>query len=180
MFSYQLKIPKERVAVLIGEGGSTKRVIEKETKSIIEVDSHEGDVTVSGDEPLLLYSAQLIIKAIARGFNPEIALRLLKQDYAFEIINLHDYNPKQNHQVRLKGRVIGQGGKSRRVIEELAECNISVYGKTISIISSMDTMPLAKHSVESLLKGANHSTVYKWLERKRRDLRFERSLGREP
>ena len=47
-YKYDIKIPKERVAVLIGKKGETKRLIENETATKIEVDSQEGDVTISG------------------------------------------------------------------------------------------------------------------------------------
>ena len=52
--------------------------------------------------------------AIARGFNPELSLLLLKPDYAFEIVQIKDYAKTKNSMLRLKGRVIGQEGKSRK------------------------------------------------------------------
>lgn len=178
MFSYDLKIPKDRIAVLIGAKGKTKRRIEQETKTDIVIDSEEGEITVSGEDGVLLYTAQQVVKAIARGFNPKVALRLLKQDYAYELITIRDFHPKQEHQVRLKGRVIGQGGKSRRVIEDLTESNISVYGKTVGIIAPTEMIGLAKRAVEMLLDGSNHSTVFRWLELKRRDLKRQQVLGK--
>ena len=72
---------------------------------------------------------------------------------------------------RLKGRVIGREGKSRQIIEELSETNISVYGKTIGIIGSTESASIARQAVESLLKGATHASVFKFLEKKRRDLK---------
>ena len=45
-YSYELKIPKDRVAVLIGMKGNVKKAIEEETKSKINVDSKEGDIFV--------------------------------------------------------------------------------------------------------------------------------------
>ncbi len=180
MFSYEVRVPKERVAVVIGHNGESKRALEEATKTRIEVDSQEGLVTVSGEEAVLLYTAQQVIKAIGRGFNPDVAMRLLKQDWAFELIDLSDYSTHKNHQLRMKGRVIGQGGKARRIIEDLAEASVSVYGKTIAIIAPIETMGMAKNAVESLLEGAKHSTVYKALERKRRELRFARATGTNP
>jgi len=46
----------------------------------------EGDVFVKGEDALGLYSTREIIKAIGRGFNPETAKLLLKQDYSFELV----------------------------------------------------------------------------------------------
>ena len=175
-YSYELKIPRERVAVLIGKEGDVKKSVEAETRTTLKVDSKEGDVFVSGEDALGLYAAREVIIAIGRGFNPEIAMLLLKQDYVFEVINLTDYTRSKDAMLRLKGRVIGKEGKSRRLIEELADAHISVYGKTISIIGIAENSYAAKHAAESLLAGSPHSTVYKWLEKRRRDLKKKEML----
>lgn len=170
-YRYELKIPKERIAVLIGKDGSVKKEIESATKTELKIDSNEGDVFVSGEDALGLYNAREVIKAIGRGFNPEIALLLLKPDYCFEIINMGDFAKSKDNLIRLKGRVIGREGKARRLIEELTESYISIYGKTISIISEPGTAQIAKQAVEALLSGSTHANVYKWLEKKRREIK---------
>lgn len=171
-FAYELKIPRDRVAVLIGKKGELKRQLEHVTKTKIKIDSDEGDVIIKGKDALLLYSCREIAKAIARGFNPEIAMQLLKQDYGIEFISLTDYASTIKELERVRGRVIGEGGKSRRTIEELTFTNISVYGKTIGIIGRLEGIPNARKAVEALLSGRKHGTVYKFLERKRRDMRM--------
>lgn len=171
-YQHELKMPGARVAVLIGKGGSVKKRIEEETKTKLNIDSREGDVFVSGKDALGLYTAREIIKAIGRGFNPEIALLLLKQDNIFEIIDLVDYTGKSKENLlRLRGRVIGKEGKSRKVIEDLTDCHICVYGKTIGMIGLAEKVGIAKQAVESLLKGGAHAKVYKFLEKKRREFK---------
>ena len=76
-FSYEWKIPEERVAVLVGTAGSTKKMLEQQTKCAITV-SKEGDVSITGEDALMLYTTREIVRAIGRGFNPKIALQLLK------------------------------------------------------------------------------------------------------
>ena len=169
-FAYQVKIPKERVAVLIGKKGEVKKQIEETTGIAMEIDSKEGEVNVIGDDALMLYSTREIIKAIARGFNPEIAMLLLKQDYAFEVISLPDFEKKSQF-MRTKGRIIGAEGKTRRIIEEHTECFVSVYGKTVAIIGRSDSIHIARKAVEMIIKGSPHSTVYQWLEKMKRQLR---------
>jgi ribosomal RNA assembly protein len=169
-FSYTLKIPKERVAVLIGKEGSIKKRIEEETAIQIRIDSDEGDVYIKGEDALKLYTCREIIKAIGRGFNPEIALLLLKYDYSFEMISLNEMI-KPSAMERIKGRIIGSDGKSRRTIEELTRCFICVYGKTVGIIGETENVALARRAVESLIQGSPHSSVYKFLERKRREMK---------
>jgi len=172
-FSYDIRIPKDRVAVVIGKSGSTKKQIEEATKTSLKIDSKEGDITVTGSDAIGLYATREIIKAIGRGFNPEIALKLLNQEYAFEVINLGDYIKSQNSAYRVKARVIGSEGKARGIIEELTDCHISVYGKTICIIGEIDRVALARRAVESLLGGSPHANVYRWLEKQRRTLKKE-------
>lgn len=171
-YSYELKVPRNRVAVIIGKEGSVKKDIEESTKTKLNIDSKEGDVFVSGEDALGLYTAREIIKAVGRGFNPDIAKLLLKADYIFEIVDLSEFAGKsKDAMLRLKGRVIGKEGKSRRLIEELTECNISVFGKTIGIIGLPEAAANARQAVESLLRGSTHANVYKWLEKRRRDLK---------
>ena len=170
-FAYDIKIPKERVAVLIGSSGKTKKELEEATKVKITVDSKDGSVLLEGDDALDLYAAKEVIRAVGRGFNPEIAKLLLKQDTMFEIISIADYVKNKNQMQRLKGRVIGSEGKTRSLIEELTECYICIYGKTISIIGTPESVVLAKRAIDSLLAGATHSSVYMWLEKKRREIK---------
>lgn len=171
-FSYEIKIPEERVAVLIGEEGKTKKEIEAETKTQIDITT-DGDVTIAGEDALLLYTAREIVRAIARGFNPKIALLLIKTDYALEMIDMKDIAGKsKNTMLRLKGRVIGKAGKSREEIERLTNTYISVYGKTIGIIGETNMVYVARMAVAMLLQGSMHKTVYQFLEKKKKEMLF--------
>ena len=175
-YSNELKIPKERVAILIGKKGEAKKELEERTKTKIIVDSKEGDIFLSGNDALSLFDVVEVIKAIGRGFNPDIAFLILKQDYVFELINMNDFAKTKNDSVRLKGRVIGSEGKSRNTIEELTETNISVYGKTIGIIGLQENVASARKAIESLLSGSPHSNVFRFLEKNRRIIKSKKVL----
>jgi len=172
-FMYLLRIPKERIAVLIGKNGETKKRLEQETNTRLRIDSKEGEVEVTGKDALGLYSSREIIQAIGRGFNPDFALLLLKQDFAFEQINITDYLKSEDSMQRLKGRVIGQEGKARKYIEEMTQTHISVYGKTIGIIGETEDASIARQAIENLLKGSQHSNVYHWLEKKKKEKKIK-------
>ena len=169
-FEYILKIPKERVAVLIGKKGEAKKQIELALKIHIDVDSKEGDVVITGEDALNVYTAREIIRAIGRGFNPDIAQQLLKVDFGFDLININEYAKTKKDMERLKGRVIGQEGKSRATLEELTGTNICVYGKTVGIIGPFDSIVVARRAIESLLSGSLHSGVYRWIEKRKKEL----------
>ena len=59
----------------------------------------------------------------------------------------------------------------QKTIEDLTETYVSVYGKTIGIIGFSENVAIARKAVESLLSGSPHSTVYKWLEKRRSDMK---------
>ena len=177
-YAYELKIPRERVAVLIGKKGEIKRNIEEETSSNIFVDSKEGEIRITGSDSLGLFSAREIIKAIGRGFSPETAMTILKAENAFELLIISDYAGKsRNSSTRLKGRIIGTEGKTRKHIEDVTETHLSVYGKTVGIIGEVEHVMLARRAIESILAGSTHSSVYKWLEKKKKDFERNRIMG---
>lgn len=179
-FSYTLKVPRDRVGVLIGKKGEIKKHVEEATGTVMEIDSKEGDVVITAIDGLKLYEAREVVRAIARGFNPKTALQLLKGDYALEVVNIADYVGKnQNAGLRLKGRVIGAEGKAKREIERLTNSEISVYGKTVAIIAEIENAMNARRAIQNLLEGATHASVYHFLERKRRERRVARIVGEE-
>src|SRR3989344_9640657 len=170
-FQTEVRIPKERIAVLIGKEGGIKKELEQQTETRIEVDSKEGDIIIHGDDGLKIFEAREIILAVGRGFNPRTALSLLNMDSVFDVINIKDFATTKNSEIRLKSRVIGSEGKTRKLIEELSEAHISIYGKTISLLGRAESVNIAKHAIMMLLRGSPHASVYHWLERKRKTLK---------
>ena len=170
-YTFSVKIPRERIAVLIGKNGSEKREIESLANIRLNINSDEGEVDIYSKDPIGLFTAKEIVKAVGRGFNPKIALQLLKQDYSFEQIVITDYVKHKNHVIRIRARLIGKEGKARTTIENLTETNISVYGKTVCIIGRIEYVSVAKHALISLIQGSPHANVYKYLEKRRREFR---------
>ncbi|MFH1209564.1 MAG: KH domain-containing protein [archaeon] len=166
----QLKIPKDRIPCLIGVKGKDKRNIEKITNTKITVDSKEGDIIIEG-ESLDCFLCKNIVKAISRGFNPKIALHLVNENYTLEIVNMDEFTKgSKNNLIRIRSRIIGTKGKARKTIEQLTETDIIVYGKTVSIIGEQDKVYLAKRAVINLLQGSEHSNVYSFIQRNKKDL----------
>ena len=75
---------------------------------------------------------------------------------------------------RIKGRIIGDGGKARVNMENLSNTNITVYGKTVSVIGEPTQLKLAIDAIELLLGGSMHGYVYKKIEAGRRQEKFAR------
>ena len=177
-----IRIPKERVGVLIGVEGGVKRLIEERLKVGLAVDA-EGEVTISeerAEDPLAGMKAMDVVKAIGRGFSPENAYILFEDMEYLEVIDIKDYCGKKPEQLsRCRARVIGTNGKTRRLIETLTGAHLSIYGGTVGIIGGPEQVEVARTAVDMILRGSEHSTVYRFLERSRPKLRVI-EMGFEP
>lgn len=175
-----LKIPKERIGVLIGHNGETKKKIEELSQTTLEIDSAEGEITIDEHEtsdPLLRLIVEAVVRAIGRGFSPEHAMRLFKEDMDFFIFDIHDYvGKKDTHVRRLKSRIIGTDGKTKRTIENLTGADISVYGHTIALIADFESMDIAKKAIDMILTGRKHAGVYRYVEREMKKSRMGHHL----
>ena len=168
-----MKLSKSRIPIVIGKEGEIKDRIEKALIVKINIDSKTGDCEVLpvmdnlNHNPLNIFTAQKIINAINRGFNPNKAIKLLEEPYDLEILNLLTILGKSDKRIkRMKGRIIGRNGEMRRAIEKFAECFISVYGKTVSIIADYENLQVARKAVKMILNGMPHHSVIKFLEDK--------------
>lgn len=173
-----LRLPKERIGAAIGQEGSVKKEIEEKTETKITLDSESGEVKIEGKNPLGMLKAGEVIKAIARGFSPERAFRLFQEDQFLDVIDIREYVGDSEKSIeRMRGRIIGKDGRAREAIERATGALISVYGKTVGIIGGAEELRFAREALELLLRGAEHSTVYRFLEQKRKENRARRLPG---
>jgi ribosomal RNA assembly protein len=166
----ELKIAGNRVGVLIGKGGTTKKAVEEKTRTTITIDSREGLVTIEGEDTDGFLRGIDVINAINRGFSPERAFTLLDdEDLIFDQIDLSQMADNTRQLDRLRGRIIGKDGRAREQIEDMTETLISVYGKTIAIIGLADKLKVARTAIDMLLSGVPHETVFSFLDKKKRE-----------
>jgi len=175
-----IRIPKERVGILIGPEGKVKQHIEERLQVKLEIDSEDGGVTIVLSEkaidPSLLLRAKDVVTAIGRGFAPEIAFRLIRNDEEiFDLVDLRlTFGRSDSDIKRIKGRLIGSEGKTRRLIEELTEANVAIYGHTVGLIGTFEEVDAARNAVQMIIEGCEHKTVYRYLQRKRTELKKEK------
>jgi len=173
------KLPLDRIGVLLGREGSVRKEIEEKTKTLITVDTQTGSVIIEPASPsttaLELIKAQNIVRAIGYGFSPERAFRLLEDDQVLEVVDVRQYvGDKPNHVKRVLGRIIGEEGKARRILEEYTGTYISIYDHYVAIIGDYETANIAKKAIEMLIQGRMHATVYKYIDREMYTLRRKR------
>lgn len=170
-----IKIPEERVGVLIGPDGSMKKLIEEKSKTLIEIDSESGTVTVeSSEDPLMVMRVSDLVRAIGRGFSPERALAILDDEMLMlDVMDLSKMVGTKSDMARMKGRIIGKDGKTREIMEKLSGSKVSVYGKTIALLGYPEQIRVARAAIEMLLDGAPHGNVYSFLEKKHQELAKE-------
>lgn len=168
-----IKVPQDRIGAIIGVDGKVKELLEKKSGAKIEVDSESGTVLIESEgDAFKALKASEAIKAVARGFSPDKALKLLdNEDMMLEMIDLSKISDAPADLTRLKGRIIGRGGKTREVIESMTGAKISVYGKTIGILGEPDQVTMVRQALDMLIEGAPHGAVYGFLERRRRELK---------
>jgi len=175
---YNLKVPQDRIAVIIGHNGETKKRLIRMAGAPLEIESDTGEVILHDEESKDPYRAFLtrdVLRAIARGFTPEKAMLLYEEGMYYEEFDIREYSGKSHKRImQVRSRLIGSEGKTRRLIEELTDCHISIMGNTVGLIGDMEGLKVASKAVTMLLSGSEHSTVYSFMERKRRDLKTSR------
>lgn len=170
-----VRVATDRIGALIGKSGEAKKMLEEVSGIPIDI-SKDGLVMIheeKTDDALMPLKLADVIKAIGRGFNPEKAMRLMEDDEYLEIVDLKEFVGDRTNQLnRIRGRLIGKEGKTRRIIEDLTRCDMIIYGNTVGLIGNSVSLPIAKHAVEMILNGSEHSTVYHYLESQRPRLRI--------
>lgn len=154
-------IPEQRMKIL----RTNKKLVQK-LESLVDVKIKlTENVEIESDDPLLVMRIKSVIKAFGRGLDFEDALNLLDEEFELRIIDIKGFSGKSSSRLNeLRGRIIGRKGKTKAIIEKLADVKISIYGKTISIIGKWDSVQCANQAICMLLEGRRHGSVYKFLE----------------
>jgi len=173
-----IPIERDRIGVLIGKDGRTKRRAEEEFGVKLKVDSENAVVYVEEGEkpltPLLIMKIKNFIRAISIGFAPEDALRLSDDSTMLEVIDLKEIAKHRQDMKRIKGRIIGEEGKAKRMIEDLTGTKVVVGEKEVGIIGDYEGVSAAREAIMMLIAGRTHRTVYNFLRVKSREIKRRR------
>lgn len=154
----QLYITKERLKSLRSDPKLLKQA-EKACKCKISVES-DGTIEISANDAFNEFNAKNVVFAYGRGFEMEVALKLVNPEYYFRIIDLGQIESKPERIKQLKARLIGIGGKAKRYMEEVSMAHISVYGDTISLIGDITQVAEAETAINTIIDGGTHRLAY--------------------
>lgn len=157
---------------------SAKKLLNSKLLKEIE-ETGEVKLKITGDDELCIeapddkggneWIAEQVVKALIYGFEPKHAFKLFNDEYFIETINLEDaFHRKEKNILRAKARIIGEGGKARKKLEELSGAHILVSNVTdnVSIVGKYEDLQNVKEAILRLLEGAGHEGVYRFLEGK--------------
>lgn len=171
-----VRVPLDRLGALIGPGGSVKAQVERRARVRLNIDSETGAVEIverGNTNPLKALQAEEVVRAIGRGFSPDNAQALFSDEAFLAVLDVREYTGNRpTRQRQIRGRVIGEKGRTRKMLEELTGCHLAIQGNTVAIIGDLESVEVAKRAVDMLLAGSEHSTVYGFLERKRKEARL--------
>jgi len=167
----------ERLGVVIGKDGRNLQALEKAFNVKIKVDSQTATAFVApaeGATPYEVMRARQALEAISLGFSLEDALSLSSEEYCFEVIDLSEVARSPEDLKRIKARIIGEEGRARRNIEQMAGVKVVVGDKLVGILGECENVSVARKALIMLVEGRTHSTVYGFLRSAARELKRKR------
>jgi ribosomal RNA assembly protein len=152
----------------------------KKFKNHLEKELHikitfEGENAEIEGEGINAYTALSVIEALNFGIDFNAAMHLKNEDFMMEKLNLKRY-VRPARLSTIKGRIIGLGGKTKRVIAGLSDCDIALKDNIVAIIGRTSDVDTCARAIRSLIQGSPHSSVYAFLEKSRK-IKKEEDLG---
>ena len=160
-------LDRDRIAVFIGHNGSWKKKFEETFNCKININSGNGEVIVESDNPTSRFVLSNVIHAINYGHSPQSAIKLEDDNYVLDVIDIKTMVRDHSRLNTVVGRIIGKNGSTRKLIEDITKCNVSVYNNFVSVIGPHENTTLVHEALEMLIKGASHKSFYSFLERNR-------------
>jgi len=112
------------------------------------------------------YTACEVIKAINLGFTITDALLLTNEDFILEKILIKDITKRRDLE-RIRGRIIGTKGKTKKTIESLTDSLIAIHENEVGIIGRADEIESTITALTALIRGKKQTKTYSYLEKER-------------
>ena len=153
------KIISEKIIRII----KAKKKLEKELG--VKITNRGKEVYLEGT-PEDEYISEKVIEAIGFGFPISTAILIKKEDLLFEIINIKEHSNKKNLE-RIRGRIIGTGGKTLKTLSNLSNCFFEIKDNEIGIVGNPENIKNVNEAIISIIKGSKQTNMYAFLEKHR-------------
>jgi ribosomal RNA assembly protein len=150
-------ILSEKIARIIKARAKLERVLK------VKISNRGKEITIVG-KPEDEYIAEKVIDAMNFGFSFNHAIEISEQDFLYEILNIKDYTTRRDME-RIRGRLIGTGGKTLKTLSDLTDCHVEIKGNEIALIGPPETIENAREGIISIVKGSKQANVYSHIER---------------
>ena len=93
-----------------------------------------------------------------------LLLEDIEADIKNEIQSMLQSSEEDDEERRIR-RIIGKDGSTRKAIEEITKCNLSIKDSFVSVVGPYENVQLIHEALEMLIKGSSHKSFYSYLER---------------
>ncbi|MCX8205732.1 MAG: KH domain-containing protein [Candidatus Micrarchaeota archaeon] len=151
-----------------------KALLQLREKGVRVIPNPEAQVVeFEAEDPYVELKAKDVLQALLLGpadakFQQETVLLLFSEDFVLKIIDLSEHLRTKEGLDRILARVIGAGGSTKKVMEQITECSITITGDKIMLIGPVEGVELASEALSQLIAGVPHKKVYRLLEAGRR------------
>jgi len=129
----------------------------------LKINNRGKEVTINGT-PEDEYAGEQVLDALNQGFPFVEAISIKTENKVLEIVNIKDYTKKANLE-RIRGRIIGKGGKALKTLSGLTDSAMELKENHVGIITAPENLERATEALIAIIKGAKHGAVYKELEK---------------
>lgn len=108
------------------------------------------------------YIAVKVLNALNMGFDLDVAFALTNPNFSFELLDIRK-GLKPGRLREVTARVIGGHGKTLQTLSKLSDCTLIFRNNVVGIIGESVGVNLVVHALNSLIRGAPHSHIYKFI-----------------
>ena len=134
-----------------------------EEKLNVKITNKSREVFIEG-EPEDEYIAEKVVEALNYGFEFKEAMLIKEDDFILEILSIKQFT-KRGDLTRIRARIIGKCGKTKKTLCQLTKCFIQVKDNEVAILGDAEYIYNCQEAIKSLIKGSKQSNIYKYLEK---------------
>lgn len=132
-------------------------------KSNLNYEVRDKKIYIKFDDYYMVYKFEKFLKALKAGFDTDYCEKILYGDWDIYEIDLKKVSEKkENHMVRIKGRIIGEKRKSIKEIMEITGAKIIVSNRYVYIVGDSISLQSAYETIRKLIRGSTHSRAFNY------------------